>query len=90
MFFGGVSHCHNLHCLGGSVNLYTRLKKETFFILFQSYNSFFFWIIKNLFPKGKSPTKNTHEVKKDPKKRKTDSTSPKTEEEGHQPETKNT
>ena len=29
---------------------------------------FFFWIIKNLFPKGQSPTKNTHEVKKDPKK----------------------
>ena len=50
--------------------------------------SFFFWINKNLFPKGQSPTKNTHEVKKDPKKRKKDSTSPKTEEKGHQPETK--
>ena len=31
---------------------------------------FFFWINKNLFPKGQSPTKNTHEVKKDPKKMK--------------------
>ena len=51
---------------------------------------FFFWINKNLFPKGQNPTKNTHEVKKTPKKkkRKTDSTSPKTEEKGHQPETK--
>ena len=49
---------------------------------------FFFWINKNLFPKGESPTKNTHEVKKDPKKRKTDSTSPKTEDKGHQPDTK--
>ena len=29
---------------------------------------FFLWINKNLFPKGKNPTKNTHEVKKDPKK----------------------
>ena len=32
------------------------------------YFFFFFWINKNLFPKGQSPTKNTHEVKKDPKK----------------------
>ena len=48
----------------------------------------FFWMNKNLFPKGQNPTKNTHEVKKTPKKRKTDSTSPKTEEKGHQPETK--
>ena len=38
---------------------------------------------KNLFPKGQNPTKNTYEVKKTPKKRKTDSTSPKTEEKGH-------
>ena len=51
---------------------------------------FFFWINKNLFPKGQSPTKNTHEVKKDPKKRKTDSTSLKTEEKRHQPEQKYT
>ena len=49
---------------------------------------FFFWMNKNLFPKGQTPTKNTHEVKKTTKKRKTDSTSPKTEEKGHQPETK--
>ena len=32
--------------------------------------TFFFWINKNLFLKGQSPTKNTHEVKKDPKKTK--------------------
>ena len=31
---------------------------------------FFFWINKNLFLKGQSPTKNTHEVKKRPKKTK--------------------
>ena len=31
---------------------------------------FFFWINKNSFPKGQSPTKNTHEVKKYPKKTK--------------------
>ena len=43
---------------------------------------------KNLFPKGLNPTKNTHEVKKTPKRRKTDRTSPKTEEKGHQPDTK--
>ena len=48
----------------------------------------FFWINKNLFPKGQNPTKNTHEVKKTQNKRKTDRTSPKTEEEGHQPDTK--
>ena len=49
---------------------------------------FFFLINKNLFPKGQSPTKNTHEDRKDPKKRKTDCTSPKTKEKGHQPDTK--
>ena len=31
---------------------------------------FFFWINKSLFPKGQSPTKNTYEVKKDPKNEK--------------------
>ena len=36
---------------------------------FSSLFFFFFWINKNLFPKGQSPTKNTHEVKKDPKKK---------------------
>ena len=53
--------------------VWVHLRKDRFLF-------FFFWINKNLFPKGQSPTKNTHEVKKDPKKRKTDSTSSKTEE----------
>ena len=29
---------------------------------------FFFWMNKNLFPKGQNPKKNTHEFKKTPKK----------------------
>ena len=63
---------------------YTTLKKKE-----KKKEFFFFWINKNLFPNGQNPTKNTHEVKKTPKKNeKTDSTSPKTEEKGHQPETK--
>ena len=52
-------------------------------------STFFFWMNKNLFPKGQNPKKNTKKSK-DPKKRKTDSTSPKKEEKGQQPETKNT
>ena len=43
---------------------------------------------KNLFLKGQNPTKNTQVVKRPKKKRKTDSTFPKTEEKGQQPDTK--
>ena len=53
---------------------------------------FFFWIIKNLLPKGESPkpTKKKQAAKSYQNKRKTDSTSPKTEGKGLQPATRTT
>ena len=51
-------------------------------------NFFFFWINKNLFQKGKTQQKNTQEARSPQKSRKTDSTSPKSREKGHQPEHK--
>ena len=50
---------------------------------------FFFWMNKNLFPKGQTPTKNTHEVKKTTKKNEKRTAPPlKQRKRGHQPETK--
>ena len=61
-------------------------------VLFVLFFIFYFWIIKNLLPKGKSPKKikknQEKAAKSHQKKRKTDSTSPKTEGKGHQPATR--
>ena len=61
-------------------------------VVFFFFFFFFFWINKNLLPKGESPepTKEKQAAKSYQNKRKTDSTSPKTEGKGHQPETRTT
>ena len=50
-----LEHLRQLFSILREQRLFVNLKKCDFFF-------FFFWINKNLFPKGQSPTKNTHEV----------------------------